>query len=272
MADEEHYLHGFTKEEQDRLYNQARFLESIVYSGIDLSHVKNLLEVGCGVGAQTEILLRRFPDAKITGLDFSDTQIAAAEKRLKDNPVAKGRYELQQMDATDMSFPSNEKFDGAFLCWILEHVPGPQKVLSEVRRVLLPNSVVYVTEVLNATFFLDPYSPNVLEYWMKFNNLQYEMGGDPFVGAKLGNMLQSLGYKDIRTETKTFFLDNRTPGKREEMIAYWTELLLSGTPNLLKAGYITEEKVEKVKEEMHRVSKDPNAVFYYSFVQASART
>lgn len=272
MAEEEKYLHGFTHEEQDRLYRQARFLENIVYNAVDLSHVKNLLEVGSGVGAQSEILMRRFPDAYLTCVDFSEEQLATAKKRLKDNPVAKGRYELMQMDATDMSFPSNGKFDGAFLCWVLEHIPEPQNVLSEVRRVLLPGSVVYVTEVLNATFFLDPYSPSVLEYWMKFNNLQYEMGGDPFVGAKLGNMLLSLGYKDIRTETKTFFLDNRTPGKREEMIAYWTDLLLSGMPNLRKAGYVTEELAARVKEEMHKVAKDPNAVFYYSFVQASART
>lgn len=272
MAEADNYLHGFTSEEQDRLYRQARFLENIVYNGVDLSGVKNLLEVGSGVGAQTEILLRRFPEAQITCVDFSEAQIATAKKRLENNPVAKERYEIRQMDATDMTFKSNEKFDGAFLCWVLEHVPGPQKVLSEVRRVLLPNSTVYVTEVLNATFFLEPYSPNVLEYWMKFNNLQYEMGGDPFVGAKLGNMLLSLGFKDIKTETKTFFLDNRNPGKREEMIAYWTELLLSGMPNLLKAGYVTEEMAGKVKEEMHKVAKDPNAVFYYSFVQATAKT
>ncbi|HLG03896.1 MAG TPA: methyltransferase domain-containing protein [Bacteroidia bacterium] len=272
MKEGEHYLHGFTLKEQTRLYNQARFLENIIYSGMDLSAVNNLLEVGSGVGAQTEIILRRFPDLKITCVDFSDTQIGAAKKRLDENPVAKGRFEILQMDAADMSFPSNEKYDGAFLCWILEHVPGPQNVLSEVRRVLLPNSRIYITEVLNATFFLEPYSPNVLQYWMKFNDLQYEMGGDPFVGAKLGNLLLSLGYKDIQTEVKTFFLDNRNPGKREEMIAYWTDLLLSGMPGLLKAGYVTGEVAEKVKQEMHIVAKDPNAVFFYSFVQASART
>jgi ubiquinone/menaquinone biosynthesis C-methylase UbiE len=271
MSDEK-YLHGFTAEEQDRLYRQAQFLENIVYSGIDLSEVKNLLEVGSGVGAQTEILLRRFPRAKLYCIDFSEAQIATAQKRLAGNPVAKDRYSIRQMDATDMAFKSNDQFDGAFLCWVLEHIPQPQRVLSEVRRVLQPGSLVYVTEVLNATFFIEPYSPNVLQYWMKFNDLQYEMGGDPFVGAKLGNMLHSLGFRDIRTEVKTFFLDNRSPGKREEMIAYWTELLLSGMPNLLKVGYVTEEAAAKVKEEMHRVAKDPNAVFFYSFVQASART
>lgn len=272
MAEKEQYLHGFTREEQERLYRQARFLENIIYQNVDLSSVRELLEVGSGVGAQTEILLRRFPEMQVTCVDFSNTQIATAQERLRDNPVAAGRYQIQQMDAKDLAFPAHQKFEGAFLCWVLEHIPEPQKVLSEVRRVLKPGSVVYLTEVLNATFFINPYSPHVLQYWMKFNDLQYEMGGDPFVGAKLGNMLLSLGFKDIQTNLKTFFLDNRSPGKREEMITFWTELLLSGMPNLLKSGNVTEELAEKVKEEMHVVAKDPDAVFFYSFVQASART
>lgn len=272
MSESDNYLHGFTPDEQDRLYRQARFLENIVYSDVDLSGVRRLLEVGSGVGAQSQILLRRFPDLQLTCIDFSETQIATAKKNLENNPVAKDRYEIQQMDAMDMSFPSKHVFDGAFLCWVLEHVPDPKKVLSEVRRVLQPGSTVYVTEVLNATFFIEPYSPAVLQYWMKFNDLQYDMGGDPFIGAKLGNLLLSLGFTNIRTEVKTFFLDNRNPAKRAEMIDYWSELLLSGAPSLISAGYITEETAEKVKQEMRRASKDPNAVFFYSLIQASAKT
>lgn len=272
MSTDSNYLHGFTPEEQDRLYRQGRFLESIIYNDIDLSGVKQLLEVGSGVGAQSQILLRRFPDVHLTCLDFSPAQIARAHQALDTNPVAAGRFSIRQMDAMDMDLPSSDTFDGAFLCWVLEHVPSPQKVLSEVRRVLKPGSVVYLTEVLNATFFLEPYSPNVWQYWMKYNDWQYDNGGDPFVGAKLGNLLLSLGYTNIRTQVKTIHLDNRNPARRSEMIAFWGELLQSGVPQMLSAGYITEELVTKMKEEMHRVAKDPNAVFYYSFVQATATT
>lgn len=268
----EKYLHGFTPVEQQRLYKQARFLENIIYSDIDLSAVTQLLEVGSGVGAQSEILLRRFPDLFLTCLDFSETQIATAKKFLASNPVAKGRYEIRQMDASDMDLPAGTKYDGAFLCWILEHVPAPLKVLSEIRRVLKPASKVVITEVLNSSFFLEPYSPNVLQYWMRYNDLQYDMSGDPFIGAKLGNMLQSLGYVNITTKVKSIMLDNRQPAKRAEMISFWMELLLSGTDNMLKKGYISEEVVEKMTKEMKAVSKDPNAVFFYSFVQAEGYT
>ena len=93
--------------------------------------------------------------------------------------------------------------------------------------------------MLNATFFIDPYSPDTLRYWMAFNDHQLSVGGDPFVGAKLGNLLQSVGFRDVQTEVKTFHLDNRAPGERAEFLAYWTELLLSGAPALLAANKVS---------------------------------
>ncbi|XGC81677.1 methyltransferase domain-containing protein [Bdellovibrio bacteriovorus] len=265
------YLHGFSTEEQERLRKQARFGEYTVYRNVNFTGVEKLLEVGCGVGAQSEIILRRFPDLKLTGIDRSTKQLGAAQQFLSQLPFAQGRYELKEADATNMEFSANA-FDGAFLCWILEHVPEPIRVLSEVRRVLRPGSPVYVTEVLNASFFLDPYSPNVWKYWMAFNEYQLKQKGDPFMGAKLGNLLMQLGYKDIHTEVKTWFLDNRSPQSRKDCIEYWTELLLSASEQLLEAKYVSKEVVEGMKTEMAAVASDPNAVFFYSFVQASART
>lgn len=265
------YLHGFSQEEQNRLRKQARFGEHTVYQNINFSQAKDILEVGCGVGAQSEILLRRFPDIQLTGIDRSTKQLGAAQQYLSSLPFAQKRFSLKEMDATTMDFSANS-FDGAFLCWILEHVPDPIRVLSEVRRVLRPGSVVYATEVLNSSFFLDPYSPNVWKYWMAFNEYQLERKGDPFIGAKLGNFFMQLGYREVQTEVKTWFLDNRYPQARKDCIDYWAELLLSASDQLIESGYVSEDIVEGMKEEMARVASNPNAVFFYSFVQARAST
>ena len=154
---------------------------------------------------------------------------------------------------------------------MLEHIAQPLPVLSDVRRVLRPGSPVVVTEVQNASFFVDPYSPQTMQYWMAFNDHQVELGGDPFVGAKLGNLLQAVGFQDITTEVRTIHLDNRRPGERSEFLAFWSELLSSGAEGMLAAGKVTEELVEGMKQELGAVAHDPNAVFFYSFVQARAR-
>ena len=173
------------------------------------------------------------------------------------------------MLAERLDFPA-DTFDGAFICWLLEHVANPTQILSEARRVLRPGSPVVVNEVQNASFFIDPYSPNTQAFWLAFNDHQIELGGDPFVGAKLGNLLQAVGYRDIQTEVKTIHLDNRMPGERAEFLAYWTELLLSGAPGLQQAGKVSAEVVEGMKEELRQVAHSPNAVFFYCFIQARA--
>ncbi len=263
------YLHGYSEEEQNRLRRQAALNEFSVHQGVNFSDVHNLIEVGCGVGAQSDILLRRFPNLHLTGIDFNTKQLAAATSFLGGKEYLKGRFEFSRMDASQMDFKSGQ-FDGAFLCWILEHVPEPARVLSEVRRVLRPGSPIYVTEVMNHSFFLDPYSPNLWRYWMAFNDYQYEHGGDPFVGVKLGNLLTQVGFKNVKTHVKTWFYDNRRPNKRKEYIEYWTDLLLSAKENLVNAKYVTEKVVEAATKELTEVRTDPNAVFYYSFAQAHA--
>lgn len=270
MSQAHGYLHGYRQEERDRLHRQARFLEPMVHDRLPFRRRKRVLEVGCGVGAQTEILLRHFPELHVTGIDIQDEQLAEARRFLATVPWATGRFEILKMDAEQLEM-APESFDGAFLCWVLEHVPSPARVLGEVRRVLAPGAPVVCSEVLNATFFLDPYSPDTLRYWMAFNDRQIELGGDPFVGAKLGNLLSSVGFRDVVTEVKTFHLDNRLPAERTDMLQYWTELLLSGAPALLEAKKVSQEVVDGMTRELARVARDPNAVFFYSFIQARAR-
>ena len=263
------YVHGFTRDEQDRLYRQARFLEPRVHEGMPFRRTRNLIEIGCGVGAQTDILLRRHPEMHVTGVDASTTNLSRAKAHLGKLPWAKGRYALHAGDAGSLDFDA-DRFDGAFLCWILEHVADPMLVLSEARRVLRPGSPIVVTEVQNATFFLEPYSPSTLTYWKAFNEHQIALRGDPFVGAKLGNLLQAVGYRDIEVAVKPIHLDNRAPGERAEFLEYWSELLLSGAPGLCDAGKVSDKVVAGMKVELQRVAHDPDAVFFYAFIQARA--
>ncbi|AAQ61060.1 class I SAM-dependent methyltransferase [Chromobacterium violaceum] len=262
------YIHGFSAAEQARLVRQARFSEAMVYRDVDFSGVQKLLEVGCGVGAQTEILLRRFPDVGITGLDFSQRQLAVARQRLQGSPYH-DRATLLHMDAEDLDFPP-ASFDGAFLCWILEHVHSPERVLAEVRRVLKPGARLYATEAMNATFFLAPYSANLQQYWLAFNDHQLSVGGDPFVGAKLGNILMRLGFRHVETKVKTWHLDSREPHRRQQVLDYWAELLLSAADQLIEAGRVDAELVDSMTRELRLLRSNPELVFFYSFMQASA--
>ncbi len=263
------YLHGFTSVEQERLRKQALFLEHLTYQDVDFSEARDIIEVGCGVGAQSEILLRRFPHINLTGVEISEKQLKQAKSHLGNQAWAKGRYQLHLMDAHKLDF--KQKFDAAFFCWVLEHMPKPLNALKEVKKVLKPGATIYLTEVMNHTFFLDPYSPNVWKYWLAFNDYQFENAGDPFIGVKLGNLLKDAGFSNIQTQLKNWFLDKRFPEQRKKALEFQEELLLSGAQTLIEAKYIDEETVGKMKQEFQDVKKNKDSVIYYTFVQARAK-
>jgi ubiquinone/menaquinone biosynthesis C-methylase UbiE len=269
MMTEFQYIHGFSTIEQDRLRKQARFAEYAVYQDVDFTRTPKVLEVGCGVGAQSEILLRRFPNLFLTGIDKSQEQLEQAQSFLSSLPHPQKRYELIQMDAAALDFPSSS-FDGAFICWLLEHVSNPAMVLSEVRRVLRPGSTIYISEVMNSSFLIDPYSPNTWKYWLAFNDYQIDNGGDPFIGAKLGNLLLQIGFSNIITTPKIWHFDNRHPTRRKEMIEFWSELLLSASDQLVEHQRIDRSVVTAMEQELVNVSREPSSVFFYAFIQARA--
>jgi ubiquinone/menaquinone biosynthesis C-methylase UbiE len=165
---------------------------------------------------------------------------------------------------------ADDSKDGAFICWLLEHVQNPLGILQEVRRKLKSGGVLYCNEVLNSTFYLHPYSPATLKYWFEFNDYQWSIQGDPFVGGKLANYLMKAGFQNVTTKVLTHQYDNRTPKKRAAFIEYWCNLLLSGAPGLLKAGRVDEATVEEMKNEFRKLKDDPDAVIFYSWILARA--
>jgi ubiquinone/menaquinone biosynthesis C-methylase UbiE len=260
------YLHGYTKEEQNRLYEQARIVEQRIFDTVDFSECEHILELGCGVGAQTEILLRRFPDLHITALDASETQLAQAGRRLA-SYIDAGRVELVLGDAKKTQLRS-QSVDAVFICWLLEHVPQPVDVLMEAHKVLKPNGEIVCNEVLNATFYLEPYSAAVQEYWFKFNDYQWNLGGDPFIGAKLGALLIDSGFHRIASSVKSFHYDKRFPRQRRRFIKFWTSLLLSATPSMLENKKVSASLVKQMVEELETAAKAEDSVIFYSWIQA----
>ena len=161
------YLHGFIPEEQQRLLDQANFLESKIYPRIDFSGCKNLLEVGSGVGAQTQMLLKLWPEVAITCVDYSQIQIDQARKNLA---FAGDRVRFFCQDARELDL--EDQFDGVFICWALEHIPDPIQALHAISRLLLPGAKVWITEVFNSSFYFAPKLPNLQRYYQQYNQLQ----------------------------------------------------------------------------------------------------
>lgn len=260
------YLHGYDSREQQRLIDQAGTLGPLIYPSVDFSDCKKLLEVGSGVGAQTAVLLALFPNLQITSVDFSDAQLQKAKENLTcfSDRVSFVRQDAQQLDLGD-------KFDSAFFCWALEHIPDPQEVMHRVKAHLLPGAKIHLTEVFNATFYCEPACPALDHYYQLYNEQQIRYGGNPNVGAQLGNLLFHAGFRDIELSRSGFHLDQRQPEDLRRFVEFWKVLMKSGATGLLESGMVTESEVRSMENDLDRLLADENAVFFYQFVQAKAR-
>src|SRR5205814_1634636 len=85
-----------------------------------------VLEAGCGVGAQTVALATRSPKSRIVAIDISAESLAAARERAAAAGVH--NVEFQQADLYALPF-SAERFDHAFVCFVLEHMTRPVDVI-----------------------------------------------------------------------------------------------------------------------------------------------
>lgn len=271
MSQERDYLHGYTKEEQARLIEQARILAPYIYEGVDFSQKKKLLEVGCGVGAQTEILLKKYSQLEIHGVDVSSHQLDLARERLS-SYISSGRLKLTCADATRLDSIQDSGFDCVYLCWFLEHVYEPLEVLKSIKKAVGTGVMISITEVNNSSLFIDPYSSSIFEYWNQLNDYQWSIQGHPFIGLQIANQLQASGYQQIQSFPRHFLFDSRKPAERKQFLKYFFGIFKSANENLVKKGRIHHELIHAVERDFEAASENDMSVFYYSYVHTLAIT
>ena len=93
------------------------------------------LDVGCGNGAFTELLVERCAPAALHGVDPSEAQLAYARTR----PAAR-LAEFSQGDAMALPFPG-DAFDAAVMPLVIFFVPVPARGVAEMARVVRPGGV-----------------------------------------------------------------------------------------------------------------------------------
>jgi SAM-dependent methyltransferase len=94
------------------------------------------LDVGCGNGAFTEMLVERCAPASVQGIDPSEAQLDYARKR-----PASRVAQFRQGDAMALPF-SDRTFDAAVMPLVIFFVPDPFKGVAEMARVVCPGGIV----------------------------------------------------------------------------------------------------------------------------------
>ncbi len=94
----------------------------------------NILEIGCGGGANVAQLLKRCPDGSVTGVDYSEVSVEKS-KKVNAKAIRAGRCNIQCENVRELSF-ANGTFDLATAFETIYFWPGLPKSFAQIHRVL----------------------------------------------------------------------------------------------------------------------------------------
>jgi ubiquinone/menaquinone biosynthesis C-methylase UbiE len=197
-VDKQNYIHleNETIGEEARLRYQADVSEEFLWKNVEsslksLPYSQRVLEIGCGVSAQTEHLLKRLPVySHVTATDIDQNQLDIAIEHAKSSMLLKENATYKVEDATQLSF-SDSTFDGVYVCWVLEHLSPSdvKKAIAEATRVLKNGGWLIVNEIFMSSgdgvvgYKKDNSFPEIMySYIDALAQSQIAMGGNPKIG------------------------------------------------------------------------------------------
>ncbi len=135
----------------DKRYNSPnslrRYVHRVQYDSIlkYIQPTESVIDIGCGEGVLSCLMAAK--GAKVTGIDISEPNIAAA-KELARRMGVEERVIFIVGDAENVPV-ADASFDVAVSCHVLEHLPHFEKGLSEIHRVTKGKAIVALPTLLN---------------------------------------------------------------------------------------------------------------------------
>lgn len=134
-----------------------------------------MLDIGCGLGLCSQHLAHLVGERGfVLATDISQEQLILAEK-LK-GPSLKN-LEFKQLSAFELD-KLEKKFDIIYMRFLLLHMPKPDQILEQAKKVLKPYGKIIIEDVTGIhTLCSKPHTPEIVEL-QRFGRLQFEQQSD----------------------------------------------------------------------------------------------
>lgn len=152
------------------------------------------LDVGCGTGAFTEIVLKNAGPRSVSGIDPAPDQIAFAQKRM-------GAEHIDYRIGDALSLPyGDQEFDVAVMALVIGYLPDRLKAMAELKRVVRPGGTIatYVWDGPDSGHPQQPLIDSLREMGIKFSPMDGDQ--DRPIGA-LRALFEKSGLSNVATRT-----------------------------------------------------------------------
>ena len=133
--------------------------------GYGLHSKSNVLELGCGIGAMTNLISKTVKKGKIEAVDISPRSVEFARRRIKNKNITFSTHDIVNYE------PNLDNFDFITMFDVMEHIP--QNKLTE----LLDNIANCMDE--NTLLLVNIPNPEYIEYERKQNNEMLQIEDNP---------------------------------------------------------------------------------------------
>lgn len=261
------YVHGYHQRENIRLQDQASTLVELLHADTAYPPGCQILEAGCGVGAQTVTLAGNSPHAHITAVDVSDRSLAQARKLTQQAGCT--NVSFQQADIFNLPFKP-QAFDHIFVCFVLEHLAKPVEALHCLKDNLKAGGTITVIEGDHGSTYFYPDNAASHQAIQCQVDLQRKAGGNANIGRVLYPLLNQAGFNTIHVSPRMVYVDSSRPELVEGFTKNTFTAMIEGVrESAISADLIASETFDEGIRGLYRTTKK-DGVFCYTFFKAVA--
>ena len=191
---------GFTdsQKELERLMKQAKQIEPFeqsVLQSAGLTEGMKALDVGCGPGIISCLMAKMVGNnGEVLGVDASDDLLATANTIGKTSDLQ--NITFQKADVFALDIPENS-IDFIYSRLVFQHLHDPQAAMEQLLRVLKPGGILCIADIDDDWLSIEPEPEAFKSLIKRSTQAQAQLGGDRFVGHKLGSYLQKSGFDGV---------------------------------------------------------------------------
>lgn len=259
------YIHGINPEEQQRLLILNEILNRRCLDKIQIHSGEHVLDVGSGLGLITAAFANMAgPTGFCLGIERSPEQLQKSITLVRDG------LSFRQGDALMLPLNQEEEqsFDFVHARFILEHLPVPQKAISEMKRALKHGGRIFLADDDHLGMILYPEPDGFQQLWNAYMESYIELGNDPYIGRKLPSLLTHAGFTDVRNDM-VFFGDVAGSPTFEMYMKNLQEVISTARNTMLENTLIDQEAFESAIHALSAWTKLPNATAFYTLCIAT---
>jgi len=257
------WVHGYSDRESERLYDQANAVRDLLHHDTVFPPASKVLEAGCGVGAQTVILAKNSPDAKIISIDISQESITQASDSIAKEKITNVHF--QQADIFELPF-EGESFDHVFLCFVLEHLQEPARAVLELRKVLKTGGSLTVIEGDHGSCYFHPESDEALQAWRCLIQIQAYQKGNSLIGRQLFPLLKGARLHNIQVSPRMVYIDSSKPELMEGFVNKTIVPMVEGVEKqALEFKLMDKRAWDRGIQDLRTIAARPDGTFCYTF-------